>query len=180
MEKKLTQIDWGWGGGGGGGGAWVLSECLSVTLMSHTPGEEEQDSRDKSKYFSLSQTLGQEQVSRVSGCRSIHTAVLMREVVGGGHDAGAGVANSTLLPDVKHLLNGFLEAHEVVVYQPCRHKAPLGNHTHHAASHCGNPPLLRPVFQACRHNAPLGNHTHQDVLHHLASWKPFQSPPLDF
>ena len=158
----------------------MLSECLSVTLMSHTPGEEEQDSRDKSKYFSLSQTLGQEQVSRVSGCRSIHTAVLMREVVGGGHDAGAGVANSALLPDVKHLLNGFLEAHEVVVYQPCRHKAPLGNHTHHAASHCGNPPLLRPVFQACRHNAPLGNHTHQDVLHHLASWKPFQSPPLDF
>ena len=40
----------------------MLSECLSVTLTSHTPGEE-QDSRDKSKYFSLSQTLGQEQVS---------------------------------------------------------------------------------------------------------------------
>ena len=70
----------------------------------------------------------------------------MREVVGGGHDAGAGVADSALLPDVKHLLNGFLEAHEVVVYQPCRHKAPLGNHTHQAASHCGNPPLLRPLF----------------------------------
>ena len=40
----------------------MLSECLSVTLTSHTPGEEEQDGRDQSKYFSLSQTLGQEQV----------------------------------------------------------------------------------------------------------------------
>ena len=48
----------------------------------------------------------------------------MWEVVCGGHDARSGVAGSALLSDVKDLLNGLLEAQEVVVYQPCRHKTP--------------------------------------------------------